>query len=160
MRRIASVSPERRKALRNLAAGLAVLAVALTAFGDLSAAGPASAAAESCSRRRSSISVRLSRARYPYTTAHVTDAIASGEAALLHIDRAGADQNRRESLRGIPTKPRYDRDEYPPAVSREGGYDADVRYVPSADNRGAGSVMGAELAGWCGGQPFRIRLVP
>ncbi len=146
--------------MRSLAAALAALVVALTAFAGHRAGGPASASAEPCTRQRSSIAIRLSRSRYPYTTAHVTDAIASGEAALLHIDRAGADQNRRESLRGIPTKPLYDRDEYPPAVSREGGYRADVRYVPSADNRGAGSVMGAELSGWCGGQPFRIRLVP
>jgi len=159
MRRIASSSLERRRALRSLAALLAALVLGLAGFGGHRVAGPASAAAETCSRQRSSISIRLSRSRYPYTTAHITDAIASGEAALLHIDRAGADQNRRESLRGIPTKPLYDRDEYPPAVSREGGYHADVRYVPSADNRGAGSVMGAELSGWCGGQPFRIRLV-
>ncbi len=82
------------------------------------------------------------------------------EAALLHIDRPGADQNSEESLRGIPTRPGYDRDEYPPAVSSEGEYGADVRYVPSSDNRGAGASMGDQLEGWCEDQAFRIQTVP
>ena len=146
--------------MRRLLAVLAVIGVALTAFAALPAAGLAPATAQSCSSQRYSIYIELSRSRYPGTTSHIADAIAGGEASLLHIDRPGADQNRRESLAGIPTKPGYDRDEYPPAVSREGGYGADVRYVLSADNRGAGSVMGAQLSGWCEGQPFRMRLVP
>jgi hypothetical protein len=44
-------------------------------------------------------------------------------------------------LKGIPTKPGYDRDEYPPAMSDEGATGANVRYVLSAENRSAGSVM-------------------
>jgi len=146
--------------VRTSLALLAVLAVLLTALAAFPAAGLAPATAQSCATQRFSISIELSRSRYPYTTDHIADAIVAGEAALLHIDRAGADQNRSQSLAGIPTKPGYDRDEYPPAVSREGGYGASVRYVPSADNRGAGSVMGAQLSGWCEGQPFRMRLVP
>ena len=146
--------------MRTSLALLAVLAVLLTALAAFPAAGLAPATAQSCATQRFSISIELSRSRYPYTTDHIADAIVAGEAALLHIDRAGADQNRSESLAGIPTKSGYDRDEYPPAVSREGGYGASVRYVPSADNRGAGSVMGAQLSGWCEGQPFRMSLVP
>jgi hypothetical protein len=146
--------------LRRYLALLAVLAVTLTAFAALPPAGLAPATAQSCSSQRYSIHIELSRSRYPHTTDHISDAIRAGEAALLHIDRAGADQNRRESLAGVPTKSGYDRDEYPPAVSREGGYGASVRYVPSSDNRGAGSVMGAQLSGWCDGQPFRMRVVP
>lgn len=146
--------------MRKLLTVLLVLAVVLTTFIALPSASLAPAVAQSCASQRYSIYIELSRSRYPYTTDHIADAIAAGEAALLHIDRAGADQNRRESLAGIPTRSGYDRDEYPPAVSREGGYGASVRYVPSADNRGAGSVMGSQLSGWCEGQPFRMRLVP
>jgi len=160
MRPSASSYARKAHSLRSLLTVLALLAVALTATVAVPSAGLAPAAAQSCSSQRYSISVELSRSRYPYTTDHIADAIVAGEAALLHIDRAGADQNRSESLAGIPTKSGYDRDEYPPAVSREGGYGASVRYVPSADNRGAGSVMGAQLSGWCEGQPFRMRLVP
>jgi hypothetical protein len=57
-------------------------------------------------------------------------------------------------LRGIPTKPGYDRDEYPPAMSDEGGTRADVRYVLSAENRSAGSVMRNQLAPYCDEQRF------
>ena len=101
--------------------------------------------------------MRLSVRDYPLTIAHIRQAVRAGEPRVLHIDRAGAEHNRELSLEGIATRPGYDRDEYPPAMSREGGAGADIRYVPSADNRGAGSVMGAQLARWCDGQAFRIR---
>jgi hypothetical protein len=48
----------------------------------------------------------------------------------------------------------YDRDEYPPAISDEGGKGADVRYVRSAENRSAGSVMRYQLAPYCNEQRF------
>jgi Deoxyribonuclease NucA/NucB len=111
-----------------------------------------------CRRVRRVVVVRISARRYPYTTAHIVAAIAAGEPQMLHIDRAGADANREESLEDIPTREGYDRDEYPPAVSREGGAGADVRYVPSDDNRGAGSVMGDRLEAYCDGQRFRLRV--
>ena len=71
-------------------------------------------------------------------TDHIADAQAAGEAALLHIDRSSEDLHRSQSLSGFPTKPGYDRDEYPPAMSREGGTGADIRY--------------------CEDQPFRFRI--
>jgi hypothetical protein len=54
----------------------------------------------------------------------------------------------------IPTKRGYDRDEYSPAMSDEGGKGADVRYVLSAENRSAGSVMRFQLAPYCNEQRF------
>jgi len=102
--------------------------------------------------------VRLDDDRYPLTTDHILDAIRMGERRVLHIDRAHADQHRREATRGIPTKPGNDRDEYPPAVSREGGRGADVRYVPSSDNRGAGASLGSQLRGYCDGQRFQFSI--
>lgn len=151
-----STLPVMRKALlASMAAGVLVVAPAA----DLGSAQTVAYAA-SCERQDRSVIVSLDESRYPYTTDHTEDAIRAGEAALLHIDRFGADQNREESLRGIPTRSGYDRDEYPPAVSSEGGSGADVRYVPSGDNRGAGASMGSQLEGWCEDQPFRIKTVP
>jgi hypothetical protein len=112
-----------------------------------------------CRRVAGVVVVRISGHRYPYTADHIADAIAAGEPRVLHIDRAGADANRDASLRGIPTRTGYDRDEYPPAMSREGGTGADVRYVPSADNRGAGTVMGERLHPYCEGQRFGLCVI-
>lgn len=66
----------------------------------------------------------------------------------MHIDRGGADKRRQESLKGIPTKPGYDRDEWPMAVCEEGGAGADVRYVTPSDNRGAGSWVVNQMSGY------------
>jgi hypothetical protein len=106
-----------------------------------------------CRRSRRVVVVRISAKRYPATADHVRDAIAAGQPRILHLDRAGADANRARSLAGIPT-----RQGYAPAVSHEGGTDADVRYVPSADNRGAGSVLGDRLERYCDAQRFRLRV--
>lgn len=105
---------------------------------------------------RRTVFVRLEDDRYPFTTDHILDAIRMGKRRLLHLDRAHAAQHRAEATRGIPTKPGYDRDEYPPAVSREGGRGADVRHVPSSDNRGAGASMGNQLRAYCNGHAFRV----
>ncbi|MBN2980094.1 excalibur calcium-binding domain-containing protein [Cohnella algarum] len=83
--------------------------------------------------------------RYPETAAHIKAAIAKGESAVCTIDRDGADENREESLKGIPTKDGYDRDEWPMAMCAEGGTGADVAYVESSDNRGAGAWVGNAL---------------
>ncbi len=113
----------------------------------------------SCKRVARTIRVTLSRKRYPGSTAHIRSAIRKGEARILHIARNLAKRHRRQSLKGIPTKRGFDRDEYPPAMSREGGKGADVRYVRSSDNRGAGASMGAQLRPYCNKQAFRFRLL-
>ncbi|MBS2968594.1 sporulation protein [Metabacillus sp. KIGAM252] len=86
--------------------------------------------------------------RYPLTGDHIIDAIAAGHSDVCTIDRDGADQNRTESLKGIPTKSGYDRDEWPMAMCEEGGAGADIRYVPYSDNRGSGSWVGNQLEGY------------
>ncbi|WP_339278569.1 NucA/NucB deoxyribonuclease domain-containing protein [Paenibacillus sp. FSL W8-1187] len=95
--------------------------------------------------------------RYPDTAEHIRAAIAAGASAICTIDRDGADANRRESLQGIPTRKKFDRDEWPMAMCREGGAGADVAYVKSSDNRGAGSWIGNQLRGYEDGT--RIRFV-
>ncbi|MNV47811.1 putative deoxyribonuclease RhsC [compost metagenome] len=65
--------------------------------------------------------VEVSRSRYPESAKHIKDAQAAGHPFVLTIDREGAKDNRRESLKGIDTVPGHDRDEYPPAMFTEGG---------------------------------------
>jgi hypothetical protein len=140
---------------------LAALATALLFGGTGQALAPErAAAAAACQRQQSSVYVELSRSRYPETTDHFADAIAAGHPALLHIDRENADLHRDQSLEGSPPREGFDRDEYPVAMSAEGGYGADIRYIDPADNRGAGSTMGKQLEPWCEDQPFRFRFTP
>jgi hypothetical protein len=108
------------------------------------------------------VRVRFDDDRWPHIADHIRDAQRLRKrgrlrfARVFHIDRAGADENRRQSLKGIPTRRGYDRDEYPPALAREGGKGAHVRYVRSGENRSAGSFMGNELESYCSKQRFRM----
>lgn len=88
------------------------------------------------------------------TISHERDAVRNGSARILHWDPADAVAHRAASLRGVPTRPGFDRDEYPPAATQEGGAGADVRYISPADNRSAGSRMGAQMRAFCPGQAF------
>ena len=82
------------------------------------------------------------------------------------LNRAGAAARRERLLAPYPTRPGQDRDEYPPAVGRgkgpglerginPTGWRADVRYVPSHENRSHGSTMGIKLRRFCNGTRFR-----
>lgn len=126
---------------------------AFTAFVPL--ASPATKA-DSCQTRTRALVIDLDNQRHARILDHAWDAIEAGEKKFLHIDCEHAKAHRRASLRGIPTRQGYDRDEYPPAASEEGGEGADIRYVKSAENRSAGSLMGRQLHGWCNGQRFRF----
>lgn len=94
--------------------------------------------------------------RFPETAAHVKAAIEHGETPVCTIDRKGAEQNRKESLKGIPTKPNKDRDEFPMAMCAEGGTGADIAYVTPSDNRGAGSWVGNQLENYPDGTRVMI----
>lgn len=83
--------------------------------------------------------------RYPETAQHIQNAIESGHSAICTIDRDGAENNRKLSLRGVETKKGYDRDEWPMAMCAEGGEGADIEYISPSDNRGAGSWVGNKL---------------
>ncbi|MFP5281793.1 NucA/NucB deoxyribonuclease domain-containing protein, partial [Bacillus safensis] len=84
--------------------------------------------------------------KYPETARHIKNAIEKGASAVCTIDREGADENREESLKNIPTKRGYDRDEFPMAMCEEGGAGADIEYISPADNRGAGSWVSHQLS--------------
>jgi len=76
-------------------------------------------------------------------------------ARVLTVNRAGAKERRTALLRGVPTKPGLDRDEYPMAMART-AISANVELIPSSQNRGAGAVQGIKLRRYCTGQRFEI----
>jgi RHS repeat-associated protein len=69
-----------------------------------------------------------------------------GEGMMVTLDRAGAAARRAANLHNIETIPGLDRDEFPPAIFKEGA-NADVKHIIAGDNRGAGSSMRHQLRG-------------
>lgn len=100
------------------------------------------------------IVVNLDNGKSPEAIRHEREAVASGSPRYLHWAPARAAANRAASLRGVATKAGFDRDEYPPAATAEGGAGADVRLIPAADNRSAGARIGAIMRPYCAGQAF------
>lgn len=86
----------------------------------------------------------VSKKRFPESAQHIKDAQRAGAPKTLTIDRAGAAERRRAALKGKEPVKGMDRDEYPPAMTKEGGKNASVRNVSSSDNRGSGACIGAQ----------------
>ena len=114
----------------------------------------------------------FSAAKYPNINAHAEAAIARGWPRVMVLNRKGADKRRDRLLDAavFPTRPGFDRDEYPAAADRgraDGkqrglirginpiGWIADVDYVASAENRSHGSLLGSKLRRFCDGTRFR-----
>jgi hypothetical protein len=106
-----------------------------------------------CTRTGRVVAIGLSRTRYAHILAHARRAIAKGWPRVMKLNRTGATQRRVRLLAPIPTRRGYDRDEYPMAAGRA-SWSADVEYVPSAENRAAGSVVGVKLRRDCNGTRF------
>jgi RHS repeat-associated protein len=104
------------------------------------------------------VTIEVPNDRYPGATAHMGRAQSAGRPVELTIDRLGADARRDEATGPYPRVPGMDRDEYPPAFTREGGAGSSVEYVRPGDNRGAGAYIGARIRGLPDGS--KIRLVP
>ena len=102
------------------------------------------------------VEVSLSRSKYPESAKHIEDAIGNGHPDTLTIDRGGAKTNRSQSLKGTERVPGKDRDEYPPAMFKEGGAGASVRPISRSDNRGAGSTIGHQLRPYSDGTKVKI----
>lgn len=102
--------------------------------------------------------VSISRAKYPETASHIEDSIKQRKPSVLTIDRKGAEQRRKEALKATPTKTGFDRDEYPPAMFKEGGDGASVRYISPKDNRGAGSCIGHQCKQYTDGDKVKIEI--
>ena len=83
--------------------------------------------------------------KYPESIGHIEEYLKGSEQDFT-LDRTGASKRRRQSLKGIPTKSGYDRDEFPMAMFSEGGTGASVKYIDPSDNRGAGSMIGHSVS--------------
>jgi hypothetical protein len=136
-------------------------ALAIVAGGCAQEAGVlAPAQASGCKLQiRPAVRIEVPASRWPNVADHIAD-VDQRYPRILHVDRGGADANRAEALRGYPTDPDRDRDEYPPAVSREGGEGAHVRYVDDSENQSQGASMGYSLRPYCDGSHFRLVPVP
>jgi len=102
----------------------------------------------------------VSRSQYPASAAHIEQAQRAGQPRVLTIDRTGAEMRRRAALQGHASSSQGDRDEYPPAMFKEGGAGASVRIIPQGDNRGAGSIIGQQLRALPDGTKVTIEVVP
>lgn len=111
--------------------------------------------APACQRTARVVDVGISATRYPAVVQHIDAAVADGWPRVLRIRRDGAEQRRSRLLQGMPTRAGYDRDEWPMAMARS-DWRAHVAYVPSGQNRGAGSSIALKLRRWCDGVRFRV----
>lgn len=83
----------------------------------------------------------INKSKYPESAKHIEEAQAAGKPIVLTIDRSGATKRRQESLKDTPPVKGKDRDEYPPAMFKEGGSGSSVRPITPSDNRGQGLVL-------------------
>ena len=114
-----------------------------------------SAAADgACEKPDKVVDISFSGTKYPHIRRHMVRAVRMGWPRELVLKRKGADDRRDQALAGIPTKPGYDRDEYPPAVGRSRSA-TNVELVPSSENRSHGAALGVKLRRFCDGVRFR-----
>jgi RHS repeat-associated protein len=119
-------------------------------LGEIAASGRLEAAAAAPK------TIVIDSAKYPESAAHAAAAQAAGKPSVLTVDRAGAPARRSEAMQGTKPTPGKDRDEYPPAMFKEGGKDASLRSINSGDNRGAGASMGHQCSSVGDGSKVRI----
>jgi hypothetical protein len=103
--------------------------------------------------------VVIDGSKHPEAAANAADAQKAGRPSELTVDRAGAADRRRESLQGTKPVPGKDRDEYPPAVFKEGGRGAQVRPINPSDNRGAGASIGQQIKDVPNGDKVKVTVI-
>jgi RHS repeat-associated protein len=104
--------------------------------------------------------VTVSESRHPETAAHIKEAQSAGKPRELTIDRSQARTRRVDSLKGTKPSAGLDRDEYPPAMFKEGGSGSSVKSITPGDNRGAGACIGAQCRGLPDGTRVNVKVVP
>jgi hypothetical protein len=104
--------------------------------------------------------VYIDPTKHPEAAAHAQDAQNSGAPDVLTIDRAGAAGRRAAALKGTSPQTGSDRDEYPPAVTEEGGSGASVRPIDPSDNRGAGGSFGQQIKQLPDGSQIQVIVGP
>ena len=131
-----------------------------TDAGDDGDSGQDPGAGESCTKPERVQRLVFRARKYPIIRRHFRGALRRGWPRRLVLNRPGADARRDRLLENHPTREGQDRDEYPPAVGRgkgkglergrnPRGWRADVRYVPSSENRSHGASLGARLQDFC-----------
>lgn len=137
----------------------------------LALAFPPAEASQSCRHPQGVVDIEFSRSEYPNIRRHFKGALRRGWPRRLVVNRVGADERRERATEPFPTKDGFDRDEYPPAVGRgrggqkltrgrnPRGWKADVRYVPSSENRSHGASLGNQLSPYCEGTRFKYVFV-
>ncbi len=125
--------------------------------------------------------LEISKTRYPEGADHISLAQSEGRPSRLTIDRPGAAARRNQSLApyrkkkdkdkfchtfsadGTPTKDLpgkgIDKDEYPLAMTREGGKGASVKPITAMDNRGIGKSISNALQNVPDGDKVIFRVV-
>lgn len=139
---------QKRKARKFI---MSLIIVALLALGTYWFGEDGQSTSPAASSDKDIVQLVFPSERYPETAKHIQDAISSGESAICTIDREQAEENRSQSLKDVPTKKGYDRDEWPMAMCQEGGEGADIAYIKPSDNRGAGSWVGNQLENFADG---------
>ncbi len=105
--------------------------------------------------------VVIDSAKSPQAAAHIKDAQAGGQPAVVTLDRSLARPNRKAALADTPAPPRGSglaRDEYPPACCREGGVGSSVRVIQGRDNSSAGAQFGNQVRRLTDGTKVRIKV--
>jgi RHS repeat-associated protein len=105
------------------------------------------------------IYVVLNSDRYGEACAHIEDAQRAGHPSDLtkgYGKTQTSKPNRAASLRGTQPVPGKDRDEYPPAMTLQGGAGASIRPITPSDNQGAGSTLGWLLRPFPAGTVFTL----
>ncbi|MDC0722492.1 SpvB/TcaC N-terminal domain-containing protein [Nannocystis bainbridge] len=102
--------------------------------------------------------VPLSRSSYPESAQHILDARQTGQPSVLTVSRPGASGRRSGAMQGHSPVKGKDRDEYPPAFTKEGGQGASVRPINPSDNRGAGACIGNACRGLPDGTKIQIEI--
>ncbi len=67
---------------------------------------------------------------------------------------------RQEALANFPPLQGFDRDEWPMAITKQGGIGADIKYISPSDNRGAGAYLRWMLQNYSDGTWWQIKLTP
>ncbi|MET3129594.1 RHS repeat-associated protein [Arcicella rosea] len=117
---------------------------------------------------RSSEGLNLNKIHFVYESAtpniysHTLNSFRKGKPDILHYDsdKSRQFQRRKESTGALPTKSGMHKDEYPYASTFEGGKDADVAYVPAAENYSQGGSLGALYRTMKQGEAFMVIPVP
>jgi DNA-binding beta-propeller fold protein YncE len=129
-------------------------------------AEPDQDAQTSCVRSKRVQRLVFSASKYPNIRAHFRAAISNGWPRRLVLNRRGAVARRDRLLKTYPQRNGYGRNQYPPAVGRgrgkglergqhPRGWQADVRYVPSTENRSHRVLRRRMLSRFCDGTAFR-----